>query len=129
MNRTTMTVGLSILAGAALGAAAVETLHAQAKPLAFQVAEVTIKDQDGFNKEFLPLIVKANADNGGKFLARGGKTLAIQGDPPAPRIVIVQFDNLEKLQAAMESAAFKDAIAVGNKYSTQRVYGVEGVAP
>ena len=129
MNRTTMTVGLSILAGAALGAAAVETLHAQAKPLAFQIAEVTIKDQDGFNKEFLPLIVKANADNGGKFLARGGKTLAIQGDPPAPRIVIVQFDNLEKLQAAIDSSAFKDALAVGNKYATQRVYGVEGVAP
>jgi len=129
MNRTTMTVGLSILAGAALGAAAVETLHAQAKPLAFQIAEVTIKDQDGFNKEFLPLIVKANADNGGKFLARGGKTLAIQGDPPAPRIVIVQYDNLEKLQAAIDSSAFKDALAVGNKYAIQRVYGVEGVAP
>jgi uncharacterized protein (DUF1330 family) len=122
-------VGLSILAGAAVGAAAVQTLHAQAKPPAFQVAEVTIKDQDGYNKEFIPLVTKASDAAGGKFLARGGKTASFQGEPPGPRIVIVQYDNLDKLQALFNSAAFKEAITVGNKYSTQRIYGVEGVSP
>jgi hypothetical protein len=38
-------------AGAALGGAAIQTLPAQAKPHAY-VIEVTIKDQDGFSKEF-----------------------------------------------------------------------------
>jgi uncharacterized protein (DUF1330 family) len=122
-------VGLSILAGAAVGAAAVQTLHAQAKPPAFQVAEVTIKDQDGYNKEFVPLITRVNNEHGGKFLARGGKTASFQGEPPAPRIVIVQFENIDKMQAMFNSAAFKEAIAVGNKYSTQRTYGVEGLSP
>jgi uncharacterized protein (DUF1330 family) len=116
-----------LLTGAALGAAAVQTLHAQAKPLAFQIAEVTVRDQDGFNKEFAPLIGKIVTDGGGKFLARGGKTLAVHGAAPEPRIIIVQFDNFEKMQALMDSAAFRQAIAQGDKYATQRVFGVEGM--
>ena len=116
-----------LLTGAALGAAAVQTLHAQAKPLAFQIAEVTVRDQDGFTKEFAPLIGKVVTDGGGKFLARGGKTLAVHGAAPEPRIIIVQFDNFEKMQALMDSAAFRQAIAQGDKYATQRVFGVEGM--
>jgi uncharacterized protein (DUF1330 family) len=129
MNRT-VTVGLGMLvAGAALGAAAVQTLYGQAKPPAFQIVEVTVNDQDGFSKEFVPLISKVQQEVGGKFLARGGKTVSYQGAPPASRIVLIQYDNMEKLQAALDSTAMKSAIAVGNKYSTQRIYGVEGLAP
>ena len=51
-----ITVGLAMVASAALGAAAVQTLHAQTKPPAYNIAEITIKDQDGYNKEYLPLI-------------------------------------------------------------------------
>jgi uncharacterized protein (DUF1330 family) len=118
-----------LLAGAVLGAAAVQTLHAQAKPPAFQIVEVTVNDQDGYSKEFVPLISKVQQDVGGKFLARGGKTVSIQGAPPAPRIVLIQYDNMEKLQAALDSIAMKAALAVGNRYSAQRIYGVEGLAP
>ena len=39
MNRT-ITIGLAMLASAALGAAAVERLHAQAKPPVYQVVEI-----------------------------------------------------------------------------------------
>jgi uncharacterized protein (DUF1330 family) len=53
----------------------------------------------------------------------------VHGTAPEPRIVIVQFDNLEKMQALFDSAAFKQAIALGDKYATQRVFGVEGVSP
>jgi hypothetical protein len=39
-----ITLGLAMIASAALGAAVVQTLHAQAKPLAYNIAEITIKD-------------------------------------------------------------------------------------
>ena len=75
MNRT-FTIGLGMLVtGAAIGAAAVQTLHAQAKPPAFQIVEVTVNNEDGFKKEFLPVIGKVQQQVGGKFLARGGKTV------------------------------------------------------
>jgi hypothetical protein len=41
-----------MVTSAALGAAAVQTLHAQVKPPAYNIAEITIKDQDGYNKEY-----------------------------------------------------------------------------
>jgi len=124
-----ITIGLAIIGSAALGAAVVQTLHAQAKPPAYNVVEITIKDQDGYNKEYLPLVAKAITDAGGKFIVRGGKTISYEGTAPAPRIVVVQFENLDRLQALYNSAPYKDAIAVGDKYSTQRIFGVEGISP
>jgi hypothetical protein len=38
-----ITVGLAMVASAALGAAAVQTLHAQTKPPAYNIAEITIR--------------------------------------------------------------------------------------
>ena len=92
-------------------------------------AEIAIKDQDGYNKEYLPLITKALTDAGGKFIVRGGKTISFEGASPAPRVVVIQFENLEKLQALYESAPYKQAVAIGDKYATQRIFGVEGVLP
>ena len=128
MNRH-ITVGLGMVASAALGATALQTLHAQTKPPAYNIAEITIKDQDGYNKEYLPLITKALTDAGGKFLVRGGKTISFEGAAPAPRVVVLQFESLDKLQALYNSASYKDAIAVGDKYATQRIFGAEGVSP
>ncbi len=36
---------------------------------------------------------------GGKFLAAGGKTTTIEGEPPKARVVIQQWDSVEKIQA------------------------------
>jgi len=69
------------------------------------------------------------ADAGGKFLVRGGKTISYEGAAPASRVVVIQFDSLDKLQTLYNSAAYKDAIAVGDKYATQRIFGVEGFSP
>ena len=128
MNRH-ITVGLGMVASAALGATAVQTLHAQTKPPAYNIAEITIKDQDGYNKEYLPLITKALTDAGGKFLVRGGKTISYEGAAPATRVVVIQFESLDKLQALYNSAPYKDAVAAGDKYATQRIFGAEGVSP
>ena len=128
MNRH-VTVGLAMVAGAALGATAVQTLHAQTTPPAYNIAEIAIKDQDGYNKEYLPRITKALTDAGGKFLVRGGKTISYECVVPAPRVVVVQFESLDKLQALYDSAPYKNAVAVGDEYATQRIFGAEGVSP
>jgi len=121
------TVALSMLAGAAIGAFAIQALHAQAKPRAFVVAEVDVTNQDGFTKEYVPLAVKALTDSGNKPLARGGKTATIEGAPPK-RVVINSFDSLDQAVAAYNSAAYKEARKIGNKYATFRIYAVEALA-
>jgi len=64
--KTHFAVALSMLAGATLGAAAIQGLHAQAKPPAYVVVEVDVTDQDAYVKEYAPLAQKAMRDAGGR---------------------------------------------------------------
>jgi uncharacterized protein (DUF1330 family) len=126
--KTRFVVLVSVMAGVALGAAAVQALHAQAKPPAFVVGEIDVKDAAMLDKEYVPNASKAVRDGGGKYLVVGGKSVSFYGEPPR-RIAIMAFDNLEKAEAAFNSAAYKQAKAVGDKYATFRIYAVEGVSP
>jgi uncharacterized protein (DUF1330 family) len=127
--RTQYTVVLSVIAGVALGAAAIEVLHAQAKPMGYSIALNTVNDQDKYIKEFAPAIAKTIQDAGGKFLVRGGKAVPMHGAPPAARVVVVQFESMEKAQAWADSPATKAAFAIGEKYATLNDFVVEGVSP
>jgi uncharacterized protein (DUF1330 family) len=121
-------VALSISAGIAIGAAPVQTLHAQAKPPGFVVVEIDASDPDAYAKEFLPSAGKALAAGGIKFLARGGKTEAIEGAPPAKRVVIGRFESLEKAMATYTGPAYMEARKIGDKYAKFRIWAVEGAA-
>jgi uncharacterized protein (DUF1330 family) len=127
--KTRYTVALALLAGVAMGSAATQVLRAQAKPMGYVIAENVVKDQDAYAKDFAPVIGKTIQEAGGKFLVRGGKTIGIHGTPPAPRVVVVQFESLEKAQAWANSAAAKAAFAIGEKLATLNDYAVEGVGP
>jgi uncharacterized protein (DUF1330 family) len=124
-----ITIGLAMVASAAVGTAAVQIVHAQAKPPAFVIAEIAVKDQDGYSKQYLPVVTKVILDAGGKFIVRGGKTISFEGAQPATRVVVIQYDSLDKAQALYQSTAFKNAVAIGDKYSSQRIYAVEGASP
>ena len=112
-----------------LGATAVQGLHAQTKSPAFGIVEVVVSDKEPYAKEFLPPITKTVSDTGGKFLAVGGKTVALTGAPPAGRVVLVQWETMDQLQSWWNSQATKDAYAIGNKYATFRIFAVEGAKP
>jgi uncharacterized protein (DUF1330 family) len=120
---------LTLLAGAVVGGVAVQTLHAQVKPPAYVVVENEISNREDYLKEYVPAAFKAITSNGGKFVARGGNTVAIEGEPPKSRALVVMFDTLEKAQAAFATDAYKEARAVGDKYAKFRIWAVEGVQP
>jgi uncharacterized protein (DUF1330 family) len=122
------TIAFAMFASFALGAAAVQGLHAQAKPPAYSVAEITVTNQDGYNKEYVPPVVKAIQEGGGKFIARNGRTISFEGAAPAPRVVLIQWESLDKAQALQNSSTYKDAQKIGQKYATFRIFGVEGLA-
>ena len=126
--KTRFVVLVSVMAGVALGAAGVQALHAQAQPPAFVVGEIDVQNAEMLDKEYVPNASKAVRDGGGKYLVVGGKSVSFYGEPPK-RIAIMAFDNLEKAEAAFNSAAYKQAKAVGDKYATFRIYAVEGVTP
>jgi uncharacterized protein (DUF1330 family) len=121
-------VALGMAGSFALGAVMVQGLHAQSKPLGYIIAQNTVSDPEGYSKDFAPKIGKTIQDAGGKFLVRGGKSVQIHGEPPAQRIVIVQFESLDKAMAWANSKEAKDAWAIGDKYGTFRDFAAEGVS-
>ena len=111
-----------------LGAGTIQALHAQSKPPAFVVAEVAVKDKEGFDMNFLEPTRKDIADHGGKYLAGGyNKTLSLSGAEPPNRVVIVQFANMDAVKAWRDQGAMDMENTVGNKYASFRIYAVEGV--
>jgi uncharacterized protein (DUF1330 family) len=95
--KSTYKMALAALGGAALGAAAIHVLHAQGKPLAYAITEVEIIDHAAFN-EFSPKVPATMQPFGGKYLVRGGKVVALDGDA-SKRVVVSVFDSIEKAQA------------------------------
>jgi uncharacterized protein (DUF1330 family) len=124
--KTHLTVGLSVLAGAAVGAAAVQTLHAQAKPPAYVVGEIDVRDAEVFAKEYLLTASRTIRDGGGKYIVGGGKSVSFYGEPPK-RIAVMMFESLEKAEATFNSEAYRTAKAAGDKVATFRIYAVEGI--
>jgi uncharacterized protein (DUF1330 family) len=124
-----LTPALTLLAGVAIGALVVQGLHAQARMPGFYIAEINVKNQDAYMKEFVPAAVKALQEASGKFVVRGGNTVATQGAPPASRIVVLQFASIDKAQNWWNSQAQKEAQVIGDKYATFRSFIVEGLAP
>jgi len=48
---------------------------------------------------------------------------------PPKRVIISQFESLEKAVAAYKSPAYMEARKIGDKYAKFRIFAVEGVAP
>ncbi len=126
----TFKIAAAIAGGLLIGGGTVQLLHAQSKPPAFVVAEVDVKDQAGFEENFLKPTQKDIADHGGKYLAGGyKKTLSLSGAEPPNRVVIVQFANMEVVKEWREQGAMDMENTVGGKYAKFRIYAVEGVTP
>jgi uncharacterized protein (DUF1330 family) len=116
---------LAMLAGVGLGAVAVHELHAQAQSPVYAVVEIDIKDQGQYSA-YVPKAQAAIKAAGAKILVAGGKITAIDGDAPKSRIVIQQWDSLEKYQAYRNSAAFKELEPTRDKVAKFHTYVVEG---
>jgi uncharacterized protein (DUF1330 family) len=125
MMKTRFTVALSMLAGIAVGAVAVQGLHAQAKPPVYTVSEIQISNLDGYLKEFAPVAQASIKAAGGKFLA-GGPGTSLEGAPPASRVTIQSWDSLEQAQAWRNGADYKKAREIGDKYAKFRAIAVMG---
>ena len=95
--KTHYPVTLAMLVGFGLGAVAVQGLHAQAKPPVYQITEIDVLNQEAYLKDYAPKAQAAIKAAGGKFLAAGGKTTTIEGEPPKSRVVLQQWDSVEKI--------------------------------
>ena len=122
-------VALAMLASAALGALAVQGLHAQAKPHAYVITEIDVTNPESYAKEYVPLAQASIKAFGGQPVASGGvaggRLMSFEGQPPKGRVVVNMFDSIEKAQEWRSSQQYKDGRKIGDKYATYRSFAVE----
>ena len=121
-------IALAALAGAALGAAAMQGLHAQAKPKGYLVTETEVIDAAAAAVHS-PLAQAAIKNAGGRTLIpTTAKVVAIVGEPPK-RFGVSEWESLEKAEAYRNSAEWKALSPQRDKaVKTVRSFVVEGAA-
>jgi uncharacterized protein (DUF1330 family) len=125
--KTCYTVAVAALTGVGIGGLAVQGIHAQAKPPAYYVAEIDVTNEDLYNKQWVPKADATIKAAGGVYLAQGANIERIEGAAPK-HVLIIKWDNIDKLTAWRESEAYMKTLPILDKaVKSIRSYAVEGV--
>ncbi len=93
---------------------------------AYVILDINVSDPDLF-EEYKRLAPETIAAYGGKYLARGGKAEALEGDWTPNRIVILEFDSINTAKAWMDSPEYREARAMRHQAATSNAIVVEGI--
>ncbi len=125
--KRSIALGLTLLAGVAIGATAVNGLHAQSKvPGGYAIVDISAINNFDVFKTLFPIAGKAIDEFGGKYIIRTDKITGLDGTTPK-RFVVVAFDSVEKAKAWHNSAAMKQVDDIRKKSTDSRQFIVEGV--
>ncbi|WP_085633342.1 MULTISPECIES: DUF1330 domain-containing protein [unclassified Pseudomonas] len=95
---------------------------------AYWIAHVDVTDPDRYS-QYTQRAPKAFAEYGGRFLARGGRSEAMEGRATPQRSVVIEFDSYEQAVACYRSAAYQEAKSYREEWARAEVIIVEGMAP
>jgi uncharacterized protein (DUF1330 family) len=126
---STYKIAAAVAGSFVLGVGAANVLNAQAKPPGYVWAEINVKDQDGYTKDFLPKAQANIKDSGGNYLAGGfNKAIGLSGSPPPSRVVLLQFPDIDAVKAFYVKEHQLE-VDVGSKYAGFRIVEIEGAQP
>jgi uncharacterized protein (DUF1330 family) len=92
---------------------------------AYIIADVRITDPAGY-EPYRPLAAVSIARFGGRFLARGGNAVLLEGAPAPERIVVIEFPDAAAAQRWYDSAEYQAALKIRQANSEGRLILVEG---
>ena len=94
---------------------------------AYVVIEIEVQDPETY-EAYKKLAPPAIAAYGGRYLARGGRTETLEGDWSPKRLVILEFDSVERAQAWWASPEYAEAKALRQSCSSAKMVVMEGLA-
>ena len=118
---------IAAVAGAALGAMAIQGLHAQAKLKAYSIGEIEPIAGATVSPGYLVAARKAIADAHGRSMGTlNGKVFYIEGAPAPMKVAMTEWDSADAAKAFFLSKAWKDLAPEGEKTAkTVRRYIIE----
>ena len=94
---------------------------------AYLIADIDVTDPEGY-AEYRRTVGASIAAFGGRFLARGGTTVSLEGNWKPKRLVIVEFASMERLQAWYDSPEYAPALALRKRASVSSLVMTEGIS-
>ncbi len=92
---------------------------------AYMISLVEVTDMDQY-QEYVKRAPAAHQKYGAKIIARGGRSLSLEGEAPPGRIVILGFENLEQVEAFYNSPEYQEAKKHREGAAEFRMMAVEG---
>jgi uncharacterized protein (DUF1330 family) len=93
---------------------------------AYVIVETAVHDPDQY-AQYMAASPGAVAAGGGRFVARGGELAVLEGDWQPPRLVILEFDDLESAKRWYSSERYQEAKRLRQGAATLRMVAVEGL--
>ncbi len=93
---------------------------------AYLIALVDVTDPDAY-QEYAKRAGAAAKKRGITPLARGGRTVSLEGPPPPGRVVIIPFEDMAAAQAYYDSPDYREAKTFRDGAAKAQFFLVEGV--
>lgn len=93
---------------------------------AYIIVEVEVKDPVRYEdyKRLTPASIKTY---GGKFIVRGGKAELLEGEEKPKRIVVLEFESVEKAKQWWNSPEYREAKKLRYQTAKSRMIVVDGI--
>ena len=93
---------------------------------AYVIADVEIKDRERY-MEYVKQVPPTLEAHGGRFLVRGGRAEELEGAWQPKRIVVIEFDSLERAREWWSSEIYRAPRALRQSAAVTNMIIVEGV--
>lgn len=91
----------------------------------YVIAEVEVTDPTTYN-EYRQVVPATLEKYGGKFLVRGGRSETLEGDWQPKRLVVIEFESLERAKEWWASEAYRGPKSLRQRAAKTNLIALEG---
>ncbi len=95
---------------------------------AYLIYRAHVHDAEAY-RAYMARTPDAIAAFGGRFLARGGETVTLEGAPETARVIIVEFPSPDAARAFYDSAIYREAMPFRRDCADVQMVIVDGIGP
>lgn len=92
----------------------------------YMIADVTVTDPEGF-EEYRKLVSATIEAYGGRYVVRGGATETVEGEWNPSRLVVLEFDSVERAKAWYYSEEYAEPKEMRHNSATTNAIFAEGI--
>jgi uncharacterized protein (DUF1330 family) len=93
---------------------------------AYLIVEIEVLDPEGF-EEYKKLAGATLESHGGKYIVRGGKTEVLEGDWQPKRIVVLQFESMDRAKEWLNCEEYREPRKMRHRTAKTNMILVEGM--